>query len=316
MTSNRLSAVARAKINLALHVVGRTRDGFHLLDSLVCFCDYGDQIELKPIQPSQSDVSLFDLAIDLEIKGVFANSLGNIKENLIFKAANMLATCLKSQGLTCSPVQIILEKNLPVASGIGGGSADAAAVLNLLLKHWVPENRDLQHNIDLSKIALQLGADVPMCLNPEPKKIGGIGEIIHSFPAMPSLDLVLVNSGDFISTPEIFRDLDNKNNPKIDIGSSPQVPSLTKIVNFLANQRNDLQPVATKFSPAINTVIAKLEAQQDCLLARMSGSGATCFGIFNNSITAKKAAKNIQEQNPAWWTVATKSVSGSGAFTT
>ncbi|WP_092998500.1 4-(cytidine 5'-diphospho)-2-C-methyl-D-erythritol kinase [Rhizobium sp. NFR07] len=281
---------ARAKINLALHVTGRRADGYHLLDSVVTFCETGDRLVI-----ALADQDAFT------VSGPFSDGLGEPANNLVLKARDGLRTRLASAGVTTPPVSIHLEKNLPVASGIGGGSADAAAALNGLMRAW---NADLEPQESMS-LALSLGADVPMCLAGQPLSARGIGEDITPLPHMPSMALVLVNPLIGVSTPAIFKALQSRDNPPV--GSLPSSGALSEWIDCLAGLRNDLEPAATVLVPEIATARALLD-RQGALLSRMSGSGATCFGIFEDIDKARAAAEMITAERPGWYVAATKTV--------
>ncbi|RWX77158.1 4-(cytidine 5'-diphospho)-2-C-methyl-D-erythritol kinase [Neorhizobium lilium] len=278
-----LFELAPAKINLALHVVGRRADGYHLLESIVTFADHGDRLDFAPAERDRFSFS-----------GRFAPALstgsGKHADNLVLKARDRLRSLLQDQGLAAPPVAIHLEKNLPVAAGIGGGSADAAAALRGLLRLW-----DVEVSApELDRLALELGADVPMCLRSEPMLVRGIGEDVTLLPDFPSLALVLANPLVGVSTPQIFRRLERKNNPPI----GPKGEG--DWVDFLGMLRNDLEPPARSLVPEIAQVSAMLDAE-DALLTRMTGSGATCFGLFETMDTARGAASALQRRKPDWY---------------
>ena len=267
---------APAKINLTLHVTGQRQDGYHLLDSLVVFANVGDSIVVR------------DAAwLSLSVTGPCAAGVPSDETNLVMKSARLLGA---------AGADIALEKRLPVASGIGGGSADAAAALRALAELW---GCDLPKTSEL----LSLGADVPVCLTSQPARMSGIGEVLAEGPMMPDFWLVLVNPGVAVSTPEIFRALASKNNaPMPDI--LPEFGTAADFASWLATQRNDLQPPAETLQPAISTVLAALTETSECLISRMSGSGATCFGMFANEASARAASAHIQAGHPNWWVVA------------
>ncbi|WP_411956759.1 4-(cytidine 5'-diphospho)-2-C-methyl-D-erythritol kinase [Paracoccus homiensis] len=269
MTETSVVEFAPAKLNLALHVTGRRDDGYHLLDSLICFADHGDRIALSPGGPS------------LMIDGPFSAGLDAGGDNL----------CLRAAALTGADAAIRLTKNLPVASGIGGGSADAAAVLRGLarLGHPLPDDTH------------RLGADVPVCLRSAPARMSGIGEVVVPLPALPTLDLVLVNPGVAVSTPQVFAALDRRDNPPL-----PPIPDFadaTALIAWLRQTRNDLQAPACRIAPVIGQVLQALN-HHGAGLARMSGSGATCFGIFDGAAAALAAASDLARRG--WWAVATE----------
>lgn len=276
---------APAKINLALHVTGQKADGYHLLDSIACFCEAGDVLNLHEIDKSSH-------GLVLHIDGPFHHALSAGYDNLISKAYQLVN---ERSPVALPAMTITLTKNLPIASGIGGGSADAAAMLNLLEANGFLTTKEKSH------LALELGADVPMCLDYAPKRVGGIGEFLKPLASIPVFHLVLVNAGTSISTPKIFSMLEKKDSQIIDGADDPQFSSIEEICNFLNHTRNDLQAPAQKISPEIGQIIHALEHSHDCLFSRMSGSGGTCFGIFSTRNSAKNAASTLQLAHPQWW---------------
>lgn len=285
---------APAKINLALHVTGQRADGYHLLETLVTFTDAGDRLSF-----TAADSDSFSLS------GRFAPLLSQGSgpdDNLVLRARDLLRDAVTDSGAATFPVAIHLEKNLPVASGIGGGSADAAAALRGLLRLWNVEiARDR-----LDAIALKLGADVPMCLESQPLLARGIGEELSLLPGLPALPLVLANPLTGVSTPEIFRRLTNKDNPAIGA-----VDGIEDWLALIAGLRNDLEPPALALLPAIAEISALL-SQQGARLVRMSGSGATCFGVFASIEDAQAAETALRKSYPDWYFQATATQQGSG----
>lgn len=292
---------APAKINLALHAIGQRDDGYHLLDSIVTFAadvaagrddnspPAGDRLGFAP-----SDQDAFS------ISGRFGTGLSPdpqaTQQNLALKARDMLRMALEARGIAAPPVAIHLQKNLPVASGVGGGSADAAATLRGLLRLW-----DVQlSETELSALALSLGADVPMCLKSRPLAARGIGEDITMLDSMPSFAIVLGNPLLGVSTPDIFRRLTVKNNPPIPLLSGDWQADLSIL-------RNDLEPPARSLVAEI-TELSGMIAAEDAWLTRMSGSGATCFGLFETLDRAKHAAENLQAARPDWYFVAARTI--------
>jgi 4-diphosphocytidyl-2-C-methyl-D-erythritol kinase len=272
-----LSTFALAKINLHLHVVGRREDGYHLLDSLVVFAGVGDRLSVS----ADSDLSL-------TVTGPFAAGLAAEPENLVLRAARGLADLA---GIRASGT-LVLEKNLPVASGIGGGSADAAATLRLLCRFWgvAPE---------LNGLARVLGADVPVCLLGRPALMSGIGEILVPAPPLPQVGLVLVNPGVAVSTPEVFRERSGGGFSEVACFSRGGWGDAFALGADLRGLRNDLQAAACSIAPVIGDVLNALGSVPGCLLARMSGSGATCFGLFASAGAARDAAVGIRRAG--WW---------------
>ena len=274
--SPKVQRIARAKVNLALHVVGRRADGYHLLDSLVAFADFGDVVTVEPA-PSLS----------LSITGPMAAGLSAGPDNLVLKAAQMLGSPLGAA--------ITLEKRLPIASGIGGGSADAAATMQALGALWGCALPDAGQ-------VLALGADVPVCLAGQSCRMAGIGDQISPI-ALPPAHLVLVNPGVGLSTAAVFGALLRRDNPPLP--PAAPMPDAVALAAYLCHCRNDLEAPALSIVPQIGAVLAALQGQKGCLLARMSGSGATCFGLFASASAAVAAATALRAQSAAWWVQAT-----------
>ena len=272
------SVAAAAKVNLYLHVVGKRADGYHLLDSLVAFVSVYDTL-------SVSSATELSLAID----GPFSSALGSGPENLVLRAARRLAAYAPQT--PCAA--ITLTKRLPVASGIGGGSADAAAALRALAKLW-----NLSLGVDQSMaIALALGADVPMCLAGRSAFVGGIGELLESSPTLPAAGILLVNPGIAVATPDVFR---ARRGDFSTPGRFSEVPyDARALAGILASRQNDLTEPAMSICPAIGDVLDALRGAPGCRLARMSGSGATCFGLFDDEGAASRAAQSLAR--PPWW---------------
>lgn len=269
---------ARAKVNLYLHVIGRRADGYHLLDSLAVFPPIGDVVYAEP-----SD------GLSLRVIGRFAAGLQGEGDNLVLRAARALA----SHAGIAAGAALTLEKNLPVASGIGGGSADAAATLRLLCRLW----RIDPDTAALADIGARLGADVPVCLRSVATRMGGIGDILTAAPALPTAGMILVNPGMAVATPAIFR-------ARTGAFSAPAVlpatwPDTARLAADVAKLGNDLQAPAAGLCPDITQVLAALEALSGCLLARMSGSGATCFALFATEASAIQALSGLPQNH--WW---------------
>lgn len=263
---------APAKVNLALHVTGRRADGYHLLDSLVVFAGVGDRVSAEPAA-----------GLSLTITGPQSASLSVTDDNLVLRAARLMPGAFR----------LTLDKHLPVASGIGGGSADAAATLRLLA-------RLSGHPLPPAAEVLRLGADVPVCLAGQPVRMTGIGEGLHPLAhPLPPAWLVLVNPGQAVSTPEVFRALDRRDNASMQ--AMPRLRDAAELAAWVAMQRNDMEPAATRLLPVIAEVRRALSAQPGCLLSRMSGSGATCFGLFADPLSANAAARAISAARPGWW---------------
>ncbi|MBB4237623.1 4-(cytidine 5'-diphospho)-2-C-methyl-D-erythritol kinase [Rhizobium esperanzae] len=281
---------ARAKINLALHVTGQRADGYHLLDMLVTFADCGDRLGFLPAQ-----------ADALTLSGRFGETLvGDGGTNLVLRARDLLREAV---GGLAFPVHIHLEKNLPVASGIGGGSADAAATLRGLMRLWgmsLPVET-------VAGLALRLGADVPMCFESRPLIARGIGEKIEPLQDLPAFAMVLANPLTGVSTPEVFRRLATKTNPALKLAAD--LAGAAAWLAAIGAARNDLEPPARELVPEISAISAMLQAE-GALLTRMSGSGATCFGIFSSMAAAQEAAAALHGVRPDWYFQATETVSG------
>lgn len=290
---NEVRETAPAKINLALHVTGRREDGYHLLDSLVTFANQGDVITV-----SFSEEDAFALS------GPFSAPLQqeSLSDNLVIRARDLLRAAVQDNGKPARPVAIHLEKNLPIASGIGGGSADAAATLRALLRLWGADIAPAK----LQTIALQLGADVPMCLHGTPLRATGIGETVTPLQAMPSFGLLLGNPLKTVSTPAIFKAMTRRDFPAIT--ALPPTSAQEVWLAALVDMRNDLEPVARSLCPEI-AEISGLISSTGAALTRMSGSGATCFGLYPSLEKAEKAKKALLAIKPDWYFQAFKSVS-------
>ncbi|MBH9982103.1 4-(cytidine 5'-diphospho)-2-C-methyl-D-erythritol kinase [Bartonella sp. B10834G6] len=276
--------VTPIKINLALHVVGERNDGYHLLDSLVCFSFEGDVLSYKTAKTNS-----------FSIVGPQSVALPADANNLVSRARDVF---VKKFPLKAEPCQLILEKNLPIASGIGGGSGDAAGVFALLKQQWQIEASDQE----LFELGLTLGADVPMCLsaflNRQSLRVSGIGEKLQPVDCC-RIPMVLVNHGQSISTPEIFKLLGNKKSLPLDINFA-KLANLYSLVNELKKTHNDLYECACLLAPELDDVLEILDGN-GALLSRMSGSGATCFGIYENIKRAEEAASKIKSQQPDWF---------------
>ncbi len=272
---------APAKLNLYLHVLGRRGDGYHLLDSLVAFADIADIVAVRPAS-----------ALSLEVTGPFANALsGDVSENLVWRAATALA---RRAGIE-PRAALALEKNLPAASGIGGGSSDAAAALKALGELW---------RLDLGErhfqgLAESLGADVPVCLFGEPAWLGGIGEAVAPAPPLPPCSVVLVNPGLSLATPAVFKARAGAFSEPARFEALPA--DAAALARLLETRRNDLTPPALALAPGISEVLRALEAEAGALITRMSGSGATCFALFATQAGAGMAAARLAAAHPEWW---------------
>lgn len=288
-----LVCAAPAKLNLALHVVGQRPDGYHLLESLVTFADRGDRIGMSPAPEDRFSVS-GRFAGDVPTESDVATS------NLVLKARDLLRSHAIEHGGAAGPVHLHLEKNLPVASGIGGGSADAAATLLGLAKLW-NVNAAPQH---LLQLALSLGADVPMCVDGRPLFVQGIGEKLTPVP-LPTFPLLLINPLVGVSTPDIFRALTKKHNPPLKLPA--KALDTDKWIAALGKTRNDLARPALKLQPVVGTVMKALKTS-GAPFVQMSGSGATCFGIFRTTEIRDAAAATLSAAHPHWYVCACNSV--------
>lgn len=277
--------IARAKINLTLRVLGRRPDGYHELDSLVTFASAGDRLRYTPgAEPV------------VTVEGPFASDITG--ENLVARALRLLAQ--RHPALRLGAVH--LEKNLPVASGIGGGSADAAALLRLVRA----DNPGAADAVPWTVLARELGADVPVCLAGRPARMGGVGEIVETLAALPALPAVLVNARQPLATADVFRALASGPVKEGAVVAAPLAfPSREALVEYVRVAGNTLETPAIALQPVIGEVKAALAAASGCLVAGMSGSGATCFGIFTDA-AAEAAASRLRRDRPAWWVVATE----------
>ncbi len=283
---------APAKVNLYLHVVGRRADGYHLLDSLVAFTALGDAVAVAP-----SD------ALRLTVDGPFAAALKDEADNLVLRAARRLAA---STGIARGAA-ITLTKNLPVASGIGGGSADAAATLRALCRLWTVA----PDGVPLDAIALELGADVPVCLDAKASFIGGIGEQREAAPPLPEAGLVLVNPRIPLATPQVFARREGRFSSAARFAAAPR--DAAGLAALLRARTNDLTAAACAIVPAVRDVLDAVSASRGCLLARMSGSGATCFGLYADASAANAAAASLAQARPDWWVAPTRLLPANGA---
>lgn len=281
--------LARAKVNLALHVTGRRADGYHLLDSIVLFPEIGDRLAFRmdPAGPV------------LTVDGPHAGGVGPADDNLVLRAARLLAAHAGVPEAIVRTTSIRLTKHLPVAAGLGGGSADAAATLRGLNTLW---NLDLPAE-DLSALGLRLGADVPMCLAARPARIGGIGEIVRPLGDLPALGLLLANPGIAVATPDVFRALRHRDNPPL-----PALPArfadAPALFAWLRGTRNDLAAPACAVAPVIAEVLKTAARLPGAAYAGMSGSGATCFALFDTRQDAAGAAHLLGRMQPDWWIAA------------
>lgn len=266
-----VKAFAPAKINLALHVTGQRKDGYHLLDSFVVFADVGDWIGARD-----------GYGETLSVSGAESKAVPTDTRNSVLQAARFLHQ---------TNLALTLEKNLPTAAGIGGGTADAAAAINAIC---TLRKQDIPNNV------LPLGADVPVCMKGVATRVSGIGEVLSPIKSLPQIACVLVNPRVGVSTPEVFSLLKSKDNDPMP-AIIPNFATAKSLANWLAQQRNDLESPAIRIAPEIGDVLNVLHARKDQLLARMSGSGATCFALFETITQAREAAAEISKNHPEWW---------------
>jgi 4-diphosphocytidyl-2-C-methyl-D-erythritol kinase len=279
---------APAKINLTLRVLGRRSDGYHEIESLVAFADFGDRLRFSP-----------GGALTLAVDGPTAVKAGDIDSNLVLKAAREIAA--RHDGLTLGAFR--LDKRLPVAAGLGGGSADAAAALRLIAR----ANGLTRDDPQLYAAARATGADVPVCLDPRPRIMRGIGDVLSKPLTLPALPVVLVNPGVAVATKEVFAGWASAStpSPKSEFAALGTLPTYEALLQFLLAQSNDLERPAIALAPVIADVVAALRDSAGCKMARMSGSGATCFALYASAGAAQKAAKALRGKFPNWWIRAT-----------
>jgi 4-diphosphocytidyl-2-C-methyl-D-erythritol kinase len=279
-----LTETAPAKINLTLRVLGRRQSGdhagYHELESLVAFADLADRLTLEPGEP-----------LSLDVTGRFAAASGGVSDNLVLKAA----AALRQRMPAATAGRFLLEKNIPVAAGVGGGSADAAAALRLLA-HANGLSLDDPRLMDA---AGAVGADVPVCLESKARIMRGIGEQLSPPVDLPRLHAVLVNPGVAVATREVFARLDIRQSSGPALTAPPR--GFDETIAFLKQHGNDLAEPAIACAPVIAEVLTVLAATAGCRLARMSGSGATCFALYASAGEAAGAAQTVQASHDTWW---------------
>jgi len=281
--------LAPAKVNLTLGVLGRRPDGYHDIESLVVFAALGDTLTFRRGRE-----------LSLVVRGPTASASGELADNLVFKAARQLSD--RVEGLKLG--QFVLSKRLPVAAGLGGGSADAAAALRLLAR----ANRLTLDDPRVMAAARATGADVPVCLHPRPRLMRGIGDVLSDPLALPRLPAVLVNPGVAVPTKDVFAALRLGQAKSSDSQASAaqwEGGNIALLLQTLSDERNDLEAPAIALRPVIVDVLDELRALAGCRLARMSGSGATCFGLFDSNRAATTAARSLRAKHPQWWVRAT-----------
>lgn len=284
MTLTGVQVFAPAKINLTLHVTGQRSDGYHLLESLVVFADVGDELIVQ-----------IGNTLSVTTEGPEAGNVPADMSNLVLKTATLFRNL--------PGASFLLTKSLPVASGIGGGSADAAAAFRaLMVFHSGGENNPAMYDPDQTPMAdqlLALGADIPVCLQSRPARMAGIGERLTPVTDLPRLYAVLVNPRVGVSTPDVFRALPQKTNAPMP--PIPRFAGMHHLVDWLGEQRNDLEAPASALCPQIALVKSALARLEGCMLERMSGSGATCFGLFDSEDAAQVGARLLRQEHPDWW---------------
>ena len=278
--TERLRVAAPAKVNLFLHVGNKRLDGYHDIESLVAFTGCGDEIVLEA-----------DDGLSLSVRGPFAPRLPEGNDNLALKAARSLA----ERTGAAKGARIILYKHLPIASGIGGGSSDAAAVLRGLIRLWAID----AERLPLTEIAMSLGADVPACLVAKTCWMAGKGEHIRILPPIPSTGIVLVNPLIAVSTAQVFAALSNRRG----VGMTPprSFSDVHALVRFMSATTNDLEVSAVSIAPVIGDTLREMSELPEALIARMSGSGATCFALFADHVQARAGASLLRTRHQGWW---------------
>jgi 4-diphosphocytidyl-2-C-methyl-D-erythritol kinase len=281
---------APAKVNLTLRVLGRRSDGYHELESLVVFAAAGDALGFRPGK-----------SLALTVRGPTAGAAGDLTDNLVLKAARALAE--RVEGIQVG--RFVLSKRLPVAAGLGGGSTDAAAALRLLARH----NRIALDDARLTAAARATGADVPVCLDPRPRVMRGIGELLSPPLGLPALPALLINPRVSVATKDVFAALkagpvgphDHSKSADNGLALDGHAPSRDQLIAFVSRHGNDLEAPAIALHPDIAEALAALRALPGCRLARMSGSGASCFGLFDSSRAAAAAGRALRVRHPQWW---------------
>lgn len=284
-----MERLAPAKVNLFLHVGPLGADGYHPICSLMVFADIGDRVGLSPAA-----------AMAFEAVGPFSGALGEGADNLVPRARDRLLAELE---VVPAPFRLTLDKRLPIAAGLGGGSADAAATLNLIAASLTASGGEASSEARLEDIARELGADVPACLRSRSVIAEGRGDWLTPAPPMPPLDAVLANPGAPSSTRAVYRAFDAAPGlPRADLPDLPRAfQSALDVVDFVGARRNDLEAPAVALQPLVGEALAVLRAEPETRLARMSGSGATCFALCKNSHDARRLADRLAAAHPGWW---------------
>ena len=301
---------AWAKVNLSLKVLGKRADGYHELESLVVFAGYGDKLRLTVDEIAPLS------ALDFQVEGPEAqaiegeNLVENVSRHFLEWVSKEVALdfSMVSQAQLLSIGKLYLEKRLPVAAGLGGGSADAAAALRLISEAMKLRGVELG-SIDLHKFALRFGADIPVCLNSVPSFMTGIGETVTPLAQFPKLGLLLVNPRVPVPTKQVFEELkagsllgDGRSNETL---QKKSFHSITDVISYMKEFENDLLEPALKIAPKIGTVLSEIEKLEGCLISRLSGSGATCFGVFEAIEQVECAGEILKKHYPEWWIKAT-----------
>lgn len=287
--SARFSEPAPAKVNLTLRILGKRADGYHDLESLVVFAQLADHVTLT-----------LDAALGLDVDGPTAAAAGEVADNLVLRAVRELAG--RTDGLRLG--RFALTKHIPVAAGLGGGSSDAAAALRLIMR----VNGIARDNARVMDAARATGADVPVCLDPRPRVMRGIGDVLSAPLELPALPAVLVNPGVPVPTRDVFARLGlmpGERRGVVDQIDADRLKERAPLLAYLKSRPNDLEAPAIALQPAVAAVLGELARLDGCLLARMSGSGATCFGLFETDAAAASAAKILSTSHPKWWVAPT-----------
>lgn len=287
-----LRELAWAKINLTLEVLGRRTDGYHELSSLVAFADFGDVVSLEPEEH-----------YDLSVEGPFGQGISG--SNVIEKVVRLIYGGEEGAPLP-GPGVLHLEKNIPVAAGLGGGTADAAALLRLMTRLGKLEIEEDY----IETTGRLIGADVPVSIRSKPAFMAGIGEVLMPVARLPEIETVLINPGVDMPTGPVFKALDaalidaavvNERRRSIDLQAKAGFASFGEVIEYMGGALNDLEAPAFQIAPEIKRVLDLLQRQERCAIARLTGSGATCFGLFEAEVDAVRAADKISELQPGWW---------------
>lgn len=280
-----MRVLAPAKLNLTLHITGKRADGYHLLDSLTAFTEFGDVLTFSPSE-----------TLSLTVEGAFAEAAGAVADNLVMRAAQ----ALKAASGYAGGAHIRLEKHIPAGAGLGGGSSDAAATLLALNRLW----RLALPDVALTAVAENLGSDVPACLGARPVRMRGAGELLEPAYVPHGLWALLASPGAPVATAAVYKAFAGP----FSLPVSPPVSGCDQaaFIRWLAPLHNDLQPAAISLMPSIAAVLRLLETSESCLLARMSGSGSACFGLYGGEDAARRAEAQVRGALPGAWSVVTR----------